>query len=289
MLTDKQILDNLSLIIIEKDQNGNIIRPTNKDDLEKCCELLQNVVEINDEYYDRKNNKWYKVQKVTLLDETDNTLHEVTYLNDITIHKIREKNAFKDEVTSLYNRSLTNKLVNDYISFAKEEKEEFSIMLCDLDEFKSANDSYGHLFGDMLLRRISNVLLDETSTTDEKRDIVGRFGGDEFFILFKNIDQKSSINRANQIKNRIQQLNITYDGKKIKTPTVSIGIYHVSIDELSNITDADNYRDVIYKKADTALYNSKNSGKNQVTYYTKELNREKTKSIIKKLPIRNKI
>ena len=61
MLTDKQILDNLSLIIIEKDQNGNIIRPTNKDDLEKCCELLQNVVEINDEYYDRKNNKWYKV------------------------------------------------------------------------------------------------------------------------------------------------------------------------------------------------------------------------------------
>ncbi len=267
MLTDKQILDNLSLTIIEKDQQGNIIRPTDKKELDKCLELLDNIVEIDNDFFDRKNDKWYQIRNVELFDDSDKTMHKVTYIIDITYHKIKERKAFIDEVTRLYNRNLTNRLVNDYISLAKIKNESFSIMICDLDEFKSANDSYGHLCGDMVLEKVGKVLLSEADTEIGDSDIVGRLGGDEFFVLFKNIDLNSTINKAESLKSKVENLDIIYDGQKIKSPTMSIGIYHVSRDELLEICDVDAFRLNIYKKADRALYYSKNIGKNKVTDY----------------------
>lgn len=267
MLTDKQILDNLFLTIIERDQQGNIIRPTNKDDLEKCVKLLDNVVEIDNDFYDQDNKRWYQMKDVELFDESDKTMHKVTYINDITYYKQKEKEAFIDAVTGLYNRNLTNKLVDDYILSAKNQNEDFSIMICDLDEFKSANDSYGHLCGDMVLQEVSNVLLSGVRSNFSNNYIVGRLGGDEFFVLFKNIDLHNTINQAESLKNQVESLNIIYDGLKIKTPTMSIGIYHVSHDELLDINDVNTFRHAIYKKADKALYYSKNIGKNKVTDY----------------------
>ena len=141
------------------------------------------------------------------------------------------------------------------------------IMICDLDEFKSANDSYGHLCGDMVLEKVGKVLLSEADTEIGDSDIVGRLGGDEFFVLFKNIDLNSTINKAESLKSKVENLDIIYDGQKIKSPTMSIGIYHVSRDELLEICDVDAFRLNIYKKADRALYYSKNIGKNKVTDY----------------------
>lgn len=267
MLTDKQILDNLFLTIIERDQQGNIIRPTNKADLEKCVKLLDNVVEIDNDFYDQDNKKWYQMRDVELFDESDKTMHKVTYINDITYYKQKEKEAFIDAVTGLYNRNLTNKLVDDYILSAKNQNEDFSIMICDLDEFKSANDSYGHLCGDMVLQEVSNVLLNGVRSNFDNSRIVGRLGGDEFFVLFKNIDLHNTINQAESLKDQVESLDIIYDGLKIKSPTMSIGIYHVSHDELLDISDVNTFRYAIYKKADKALYYSKNIGKNKVTDY----------------------
>ena len=267
MLNYEQLLSHSGLLIIEKDQDGNILKPCEKEKLDKYQELILNINKIDDSYYDRKNNKWYDIDVVGIFDDDDNTMHTITYIKDITRYKNRELNAQRDQVTNLYNRALTDKLVSDYILNAQNRRENFSIVLCDLDGFKSANDTYGHLCGDKILREISNVLIENTSNYVDERDIVGRFGGDEFFLLFKNIDKNVAMEKANFIKQKVEDLVIVYDGKIIPTPTMSVGIYYVSIDELEFIDNIESFKNVVYDKADEALYYSKNSGKNTVTDY----------------------
>lgn len=267
MLNYEQLLSYSGLLIVEKDQDGNILKPCEKEELDKYQELILNINKIDDSYYDRKNNKWYDIDVVGIFDEDDNTMHTITYIKDITRYKNRELNAQRDQVTNLYNRALTDKLVSNYMLDAQNRRENFSIVLCDLDGFKSANDTYGHLCGDKVLREISNVLIENTSNYVDERDIVGRFGGDEFFLLFKNIDKNVAMEKANFIKQKVEDLVIVYDGKIIPTPTMSIGVYYVSIDELEFIDNIESFKNVVYDRADEALYHSKKSGKNTVTDY----------------------
>lgn len=267
MLNYEQLLSYSGLLIVEKDQDGNILKPCEKEKLDKYQELILNINKIDDSYYDRKNNKWYDIDVVGIFDEDDNTMHTITYIKDITRYKNRELNAQRDQVTNLYNRALTDKLVSNYMLDAQNRRENFSIVLCDLDGFKSANDTYGHLCGDKVLREISNVLIENTSNYVDERDIVGRFGGDEFFLLFKNIDKNVAMEKANFIKQKVEDLVIVYDGKIIPTPTMSIGVYYVSIDELEFIDNIESFKNVVYDRADEALYHSKKSGKNTVTDY----------------------
>lgn len=267
MLNYEQLLSYSGLLIVEKDQDGNILKPCEKEELDKYQELILNINKIDDSYYDRKNNKWYDIDVVGIFDEDDNTMHTITYIKDITRYKNRELNAQRDQVTNLYNRALTDKLVSNYMLDAQNRRENFSIVLCDLDGFKSANDTYGHLCGDKVLREISNVLIENTSNYVDERDIVGRFGGDEFFLLFKNIDKNVAMEKANFIKQKVEDLVIVYDGKIIPTPTMSIGVYYVSIDELEFIDNIESFKNVVYDRADKALYHSKKSGKNTVTDY----------------------
>lgn len=267
MLSYEQIINRSGLIIVERDQNGNILKPCDKESLDKYQELILNIKKIDGSYYDRKNNKWYDFDVVDIFDDNDKTMHTVTYIKDITYYKNKELNAQKDKVTNLYNRALTDKLVYTYMLDAKNKQESFSIVLCDLDGFKNANDTYGHLCGDSVLKEISNVLIENTANYVDERDIVGRFGGDEFFLLFKNIDKNVAIEKAKFIKQKVEDLDIVYDGNIIPTPTMSVGVYHVSIDELDLVNDIKTFKDNAYNKADKALYHSKRIGKNCVTDY----------------------
>jgi len=267
MLSYKQILDHSGLLIVEKDKNGNILKPSDKESLDKYQELILNIRKIDDSYCDRKNNRWYDINVVDVFDEVDQEIHTVTYIMDVTYHKNKELNAQIDRVTNLYNRALTDQLIYTYILDAKNKKESFSIVFGDLDGFKNINDVYGHLCGDKILREISNVLIENTINYADERDIVGRFGGDEFCLLFKNIDKNVAIEKAEFLKRKVESLSIVYDGESILAPTMSIGIYHVPFTELEAVSDIEEFRKNIYEKADKALYYSKNIGKNRVTDY----------------------
>jgi len=122
---------------------------------------------------------------------------DVSHLKQIA--KELEYAASHDSLTGLANRTLLLEKIDEAISQSKEEKSMFGLCLIDLDKLEAINDTYGHHAGDMLLKHIASML--EKFVRD--LDTVARIGGDEFIILFKNIENTEYVNRVIQ---RIKQL-----------------------------------------------------------------------------------
>jgi diguanylate cyclase (GGDEF)-like protein len=118
----------------------------------------------------------------------------------------------------------------------------------DIDNFKSINDTYGHDIGDKVIISLSNEVLQKI----RQSDIAARWGGEEFLILLPNTNQQGAIVLAEKIRLAIEKLHL----EEVDF-TVSVGVASFDITEDENIDDA-------IKKADLALYEAKNSGKNKV-------------------------
>ncbi|RUR18713.1 EAL domain-containing protein [Legionella sp. km535] len=166
--------------------------------------------------------------------------------------------ASHDSLTNLYNRREFEILLDKSISNAARTQSSVALLLIDLDNFKSTNDTFGHVHGDELLRQFSNRLVLLT----RKGDILSRVGGDEFTLISPNLKSHSS---ARQLAERIlNELNSPYpiNGKLI-TVTVSIGISIYPEDSRSS-------EDLLIR-ADLAMYKAKHSGKNTYQFYTEQL------------------
>lgn len=144
-----------------------------------------------------------------------------------------------DPLTGAYNRRILNR-IRDYTAVA----------ICDIDNFKNINDTFGHVVGDKVLRLVAQTLMQNS----RHNDYVCRFGGDEFVVVFCGASEKNVINRMKNILKSFE--NIT-DLGNLKI-TLSIGI--------SNYNDGLSLNEAI-EQADKALYVSKNSGKNLVMSY----------------------
>lgn len=166
--------------------------------------------------------------------------------------------ATHDSLTNLFNRREFEDLLTKAISNANRTKTSIALLLIDLDNFKSTNDTFGHVHGDELLKQFSNRLV----LLIRKGDILARVGGDEFTLILPDIKSPSS---ARQLAQRIlNELNSPYliNGKLI-TVTVSIGI--------AIFPEDGNNCEKLLIKSDLAMYKSKNSGKNTYQFYTEEL------------------
>lgn len=150
-------------------------------------------------------------------------------------------NIYKDELTQVYNR----RILNDNISYDV-------LAMCDIDNFKEINDKYGHTIGDKILVEFSK----ELNSMVRNQDIVCRYGGDEFTILFKDCSTDDILSRIEDIREKVSALG----NKQQINLTVSFG--------LSEYQDGKTLHDVIVE-ADKALYESKNQGKNRVTVFSK--------------------
>ncbi|WP_052746103.1 GGDEF domain-containing protein [Sulfurovum lithotrophicum] len=161
--------------------------------------------------------------------------------------------ATKDMLTGILNRFTFEHELDRAISNAKRTGTTFALLFLDLDNFKEVNDTYGHNVGDKLLQEVAKRVLPHIRI----EDIFARFGGDEFFLLFTNINQKSLSALAEKIISLFRKAWIV-DGIKLNV-TASIGI----------VVFPDDADDAIklMKKADTAMYKSKELGRNQVVYF----------------------
>ncbi len=153
--------------------------------------------------------------------------------------------ATKDELTKLYNREVLDIFLEKTNEKAFREKESFSFMMFDIDDFKEVNDNYGHQKGDEVIANIAKII----STNIRKMDIAFRYGGEELCVIFPDANKDEAFKIAEKIREKIQD---TYKDD-LKT-TVSIGVSDNS--ELSNV-------DEIIKKADENLYEAKETGKNK--------------------------
>lgn len=140
-----------------------------------------------------------------------------------------------DELTGTYNRRIL-----DHIKY------NCSIAMCDIDGFKEINDKNGHDYGDLVLKLFASTI----KSSIRSDDIVIRYGGDEFVILFKNCPINIAKKRLEEIRNNLKDKNISFS---------------------SGIAKFDNNRkiDKVIEEADSALYDSKRNGKNQTTIYKK--------------------
>ncbi len=157
-----------------------------------------------------------------------------------------------DPLTSLFNRRSINQCL-DKLNDAQ--KNDYAVVLLDLDYFKRINDFYGHHKGDETLIKVSDVLNQQL----RESDIVGRFGGEEFILILKNSNLDKAQQVAERCRSAIQQLKILSDEGEIIHVTASFGIA-ISKPELRP--------QQLLSQADKALYHAKASGRNLVKCYT---------------------
>ena len=174
----------------------------------------------------------------------NNSLDSLEY-----IAKIKDM-AHNDFLTGLSNRHSFFEEMNQYYKMAKEKSESFALAMVDVDNFKNINDSLGHDVGDMVLVELAKVLKNNLKGSD----IVARFGGEEFCIVLKNIEQKKALEYFIKLKESIAAMAIRTKETKAFNVTVSIG---VAFNDASSL-------DEILKQADMALYHAKKNGKNRV-------------------------
>lgn len=164
-----------------------------------------------------------------------------------------EKLSMYDGLTNIRNRRFFDETFEKTFSEIKRDKKSLAVLMIDIDFFKPYNDNYGHGQGDETLRKVAKAL---EKTIKRASDFVARYGGEEFVILLKDINKDGVEAVANNLLNAVRELKITHEFSKIENyVTVSIGasFYNSS----SDITKLE-----LLLKADEALYNVKNSGRN---------------------------
>lgn len=162
-----------------------------------------------------------------------------------------EQIANIDELTGIANRRKMKDILADNNILVGKEESEFYIAFADIDDFKNINDTYGHDVGDYVLKYVANFL----KTQLGKENIVARWGGEEFLILFASPTTKSKVSeKLEHIRYNLSQNELKHDNNTIKF-TMTFGA--VSSIDFKNIYD-------MAKKADELMYVGKNTGKNKV-------------------------
>jgi diguanylate cyclase (GGDEF)-like protein len=130
------------------------------------------------------------------------------------------------------------------------------VVLGDIDDFKSLNDTLGHLFGDEALREIARRLRAELRVYDG----VGRYGGEEFLLVLPHCDLPHAMQRANELREIVGNTPIVCSGER-KRITISMGV-------AVSVCDEDNEVEALLKQADDGLYAAKEKGRNRIEYFT---------------------
>lgn len=179
--------------------------------------------------------------------------------SDKQVFELSEKNfklvelASKDELTNSYNRRMFYEMGQQLFFIAKRQKTLLSLMVFDLDNFKSINDSYGHLVGDEVLRRFSQLCI----KSQRESDVFARIGGEEFALVLPNTDILEAVEIAERFVKLVESMDCCIEKHDIYV-TVSIGV--------AQITKADDELENLRVRADLALYQAKAAGRNQVKW-----------------------
>ncbi|MDD3312540.1 GGDEF domain-containing protein [Pseudodesulfovibrio sp.] len=173
-------------------------------------------------------------------------------LRNAMVFKEVKLRADRDGLTRIYNRhSFDERLVYE-IKRRRRYNHDLSLLMVDLDHFKQVNDTYGHQAGDMVLRKVGEILTDTFRTTD----LPARYGGEEFVVLLPHTSEKAAWKLAERVRGAIENTRFSYDGHDFAV-TASIGVASVEAGALTRDDD-------LIVKADKALYAAKHNGRNMV-------------------------
>lgn len=199
------------------------------------------------------SNVSHLVEKSLLFEQVNRLNNQLS----AAIESLKVKASF-DSLTGVYNRGSVMEFLSESISTAKTKKRVMSVILCDIDYFKSVNDVHGHVVGDVVLKTVAQTLQNGL----REYDSVGRYGGEEFLIVLPGTESGGAIVVAERIRQAISQL--AFEGVKPFNVTISMGIATTGLD--SEYTD----ETTLITRADDALYKAKESGRNRVVLYRED-------------------
>ena len=172
------------------------------------------------------------------------------------LHKVKKKAnnyAFTDALTGLYNRHYLNNFLEKFTALRKDDAN-FAVLFIDIDKFKLVNDTLGHVTGDCILK----ILASKLKLLTRSKDILCRYGGEEFVMILSDISKENALDKANHLREAIQ--NMLFDCEQ-QSITISIGLSFGTIN-----TDINQ----IMIEADKALYVAKDAGRNCVKVFNSE-------------------
>jgi diguanylate cyclase (GGDEF)-like protein len=169
-------------------------------------------------------------------------------------HRLKDQ-VMHDGLTGLHNRRYLEESLGREESRARRSGRSLSIMMIDIDDFKRFNDTLGHAAGDAVLRAMGQYLL----MAARGEDIVCRYGGEEFVLAMSQAPHDTVLNRAENLRNGVQQLAIEYEGRRVGPITVSVGI--------GIFPDHGDSVQAVLRAADAAMYEAKQLGRNRVVVH----------------------
>lgn len=198
---------------------------------------------------------WLDLSIMPLKNDDGVVTHFMAIQRDVTQHKILEQKleilSNTDELTGLYNlRSFTTISNNEYSRF-KRKGHTYSVLMIDIDFFKSINDTYGHAIGDLAIQHLATLCKENIRS----HDVMARVGGEEFCIMLPDTTKDSAYMIAEKLRNQLNNDPLIVADKAIVS-TISIGVAESDIDDKL-------HKDII-NRADEALYEAKNNGRNCV-------------------------
>jgi diguanylate cyclase (GGDEF)-like protein len=166
------------------------------------------------------------------------------------VNRELQKLATTDALTQIANRSSLDLVLKQAIAENERHQRPFSVVMIDIDFFKRINDTYGHLVGDTVLKTVAHLIKNQIRSVDT----VGRWGGEEFMIVYREIECQGAYTLAENIRQSVEN----YPFENIEPITISMGVT-----QYRSGTSAEE----LIKDADVAMYHSKEQGRNRVTSF----------------------
>lgn len=165
-------------------------------------------------------------------------------------NQVLETLSITDSLTGLYNRSKLDAILSDQLARFKRTQRAFTLLMMDIDHFKTLNDTYGHITGDEILAAVARILVQSIRSID----YAARYGGDEFIIILVETSSDLALKTAERIRSQVENMRYSSHESTIAV-TVSIGIVQCQPDDTTPTA--------AFARADSALYKAKHAGRNR--------------------------
>jgi len=202
-----------------------------------------------------------KIETVTVLNKDDLVGIGTAVLKylppgsvELKYHRRLQDAAYTDPLTGVNNKGYLMEALEMEFKSHGEKNLPLAIVVIDLDHFKNVNDTFGHDCGDYVLKQASKQIREEGIRNS---DIIGRYGGEEFVVILPETDKVQAVEIAERIRNCIGNHEFIYEEKVVRV-TASCGVAHLSPKVKNHIA--------LFKLADRAVYQAKNSGRNKVCF-----------------------